>query len=119
MPDLTPERIARLRELHEAGQPAPWYVAFNDRVYDAQGCAVRAYGTDGVELIAEARNALPDLLTAIERLRVAGASLVTAVFYDRDQRSDESAERLRWCLAAMAAELPNPDGPPSSPETGT
>lgn len=85
---LTPERIARLRELHEAATPGPWQRAeeFNgtEESWDvnAEGGALevafcpegldpvdRARTVADAELIAEARNALPDLLAAIEGVR--------------------------------------------------
>lgn len=84
------ETIARLRELDRVASPAPWRTVFDTQIYagekevfevdasnddicewfecsDECGCAGYARKPD-INLLVAARNALPDLLTEIDRL---------------------------------------------------
>lgn len=76
---LTPEQIARLRQLHEAGTPPPWQYGIGPygRDIEANGELIaeviaedgKPRSRDDATLITEARNALPALLAEVERLR--------------------------------------------------
>jgi len=94
MPDLTPERLAELRRLHEAATPGPWKL-WNGwgPVAGTEYMVVYRIGPEGdewvgiiadyryppsadlyakredAELVAAARNALPELLDEIQRLK--------------------------------------------------
>lgn len=78
---MTPEELARLRELHETASPAPWYIE------PVEEMLVHGTAEDGEEvgatyyhrgksrrekanrkLLTEARNALPHLLEHIDKL---------------------------------------------------
>ena len=74
---MTPDELARLRELHEQARPAPWYFnVFGHRaeiVDDEDNLVLEASAMDDQEhrdgkLVVEARNALPHLLGHIDRL---------------------------------------------------
>lgn len=77
---MTPDELTRLRELHDAATPAPWYFnTFGHRaeIVDSVEDTVLELGwvntmsgqehCDG-QLVMEARNALPDMLDHIDRL---------------------------------------------------
>lgn len=84
---VTPERLARLRQLHEVAAPGPWAVSpWHDQLVlperwinvardeatpekAGQFTAVNASRAADAELIAEVRNALPDLLDEVGRYR--------------------------------------------------
>ena len=73
--DLTPDRLALLRRMHEAGTP-DWSAANHD-TYEIEGPApvlIADFGTLGRahedrDLAIAARNALPDLLDALAEAR--------------------------------------------------
>ncbi|WP_237196889.1 hypothetical protein [Rothia nasimurium] len=71
---MTPDELTRLRELHDAARPAPWYFnIFGQRaeIVDDEGYLVIEMGRPGTgngNLVAEARNSLPALLEHIDRL---------------------------------------------------
>lgn len=89
---ITPERIAELRRLHEKATPGPWWREWNNADDHEDGIDILACGHGGrialvedgeipgtretgfgpaavADLICAARNALPELLDEIERLR--------------------------------------------------
>jgi hypothetical protein len=86
--ELTPETLAELRRLHETATPGPWYhdenedfVYTRDEFGDADGeirCDTDCDEADAA-FIAATRNALPDLLDEIERLRAENGRLRLAV----------------------------------------
>jgi hypothetical protein len=77
VPDLTPERLAELRRLHEAATPGPWgtYKSLNGwhitvpPSNDPLHLGLVGNQGNDMMLCATARNALPDLLDEIDRLR--------------------------------------------------
>lgn len=90
---LTPERLARLRRLHEAATPGPWFPE------DASLPSSRAerYAIDA-ELIAETRNALPDLLGEVEFGR-----MMTESYLEASKRFDNLCMDLFRRIASGAS----------------
>lgn len=90
MPEITPELIARLRELDKKASPAPWKFTgtkFTPPDYIEPGDLLGSEGLvlvpeiesvcppEYVELIVEARNALPALLDDRDRLEAENKKL--------------------------------------------
>jgi len=105
MTNLTPETIARLRELHSKATPGPWFcvnvagnavLAFQEPTYDAMSVLGGINDSDTLTddecllngtMVAETRNALPALLDAAEenaKLR----ALLKPYEYDEQKTGD-------------------------------
>jgi hypothetical protein len=102
---LTPEHLARLRQLHEYATPGPWEQApwFTNTILpkrwvdgDAADIepeqrgpftSIHAHKVADADLITEARNALPALLDEIESLRE-----TVAILSDDETTADDAAE---------------------------
>ena len=74
---LTPDDIARWRELHEKATPGPWTTGtydssgYRDVIWPEDKGVICSAWSDHATLIAEYRTAVPRLLDEIERLKVA------------------------------------------------
>ena len=64
---MTPERIAELRRIEQAGTPGEWD-AIGNMLYVGRVVVPMLGMVSDVALIAATRNALPELLDEIERL---------------------------------------------------
>lgn len=121
---ITPEEIKRLRELEKKATPGPWEVGDNHLIFAADHKRTKIagnyrweYGRGGIcfaadgDFIVAARNALPDLLDEIERLRwladhiddqiakkLAGMQSDLAAALKRAEKAEADANRLQEAL---------------------
>lgn len=70
---LTPDQLAAIKALEQATKPAPWYAERMQKYYRVGSqeypyLIERLYENIDAEFIAESRNALPLLITEVERL---------------------------------------------------
>ena len=103
--------IERLRQLEAAATPGEWRPFraeyWNGAQYVYQGAGPRQWGEPGTanadaDLIAEMRNALPQLLDRLERLEaVVEAAKARVVDYDRDLRIGRHIVMIEAMLQAL------------------
>lgn len=117
MTEYTPELHAHLKELHTAASPAPW--VFSTEVFDGENynsitdanktvlvypdCADDMYDEDS-EIIIEARNALPALLSEIERVKAENKRLKSLTNTD-EETAEEAYTRKLSLMKQLIQEL--------------
>ncbi len=118
--ELTPAELAELRRLHEAATPDPWtWSQPGERVLMRAGTAdymdathrPDSHGPANISLAVAARNALPELLDEIERLRglLSGEAIIKKMMYTPEDGVE--VEVQHWAVKHIAADLATTLGP--------